>query len=153
MNIEIRNYREGDQPFFDAFNRSWIAEMFRVEEVDDRVLKDPESTILKQGGCILMADANGIPAGTVGLRLMKDGNFELTKMAVDKNFRRMGFAELLCKAAIRIAREQHTSVLYLYSNKKNEAAIRLYEKLGFIHTEVEPGVYERANVKMFLNLK
>ncbi len=153
MKIEIRNYRESDQPFFDAFNRAWIEEMFVVEEVDDRVLKNPGLYILKPGGKILMADVGETPAGTVGLKPMKDGNFELTKMAVDKNFQRRGIAELLCKAAIDVARKAGTSTLYLYSNKKNDVAIRLYEKLGFRHTTVEPGVYERANVKMYLTLK
>lgn len=153
MKIRIRNYRESDQPFFDAFNRAWIEEMFVVEEVDDRVLKNPDLYILKPGGKILMADVDETPAGTVGLRLMKDGNFELTKMAVDKKFQRRGIAELLCRSAIAIARDAGTSILYLYSNKKNEIAIRLYEKLGFKHIPVESGVYERANVKMYLTLK
>ncbi len=153
MKIEIRNYRESDQPYFDAFNRAWIQEMFVVEDVDERVLKDPDSYILKPGGKILMADVDEMPAGTVGLRLMEDGNFELTKMAVDKKFQRRGIAELLCRSAIEAARDAGTSTLYLYSNKKNEVAIRLYEKLGFKHIPVEPGVYERANVKMYLTLK
>jgi ribosomal protein S18 acetylase RimI-like enzyme len=40
----------------------------------------------------------------------------------------------------------------LYSNTKNAAAIKLYEKLGFEHVEVENDVYVRANVKMVLPL-
>jgi ribosomal protein S18 acetylase RimI-like enzyme len=41
----------------------------------------------------------------------------------------------------------------LYSNTKNAAAIKLYEKLGFSHVEVEKGVYERANVKMIIDVR
>ncbi|MGZ5218923.1 MAG: hypothetical protein ACXWC7_02560, partial [Chitinophagaceae bacterium] len=40
----------------------------------------------------------------------------------------------------------------LYSNTKNAGAIKLYEKIGFRHVEVEPGVYKRANVKMVINI-
>jgi len=40
----------------------------------------------------------------------------------------------------------------LYSNKKNEGAIKLYEKIGFRHVEVEQGVYKRANVKMVIDI-
>jgi len=35
----------------------------------------------------------------------------------------------------------------LYSNTKNAGAIKLYEKIGFQHVEVEQGIYKRANVK------
>ena len=43
--------------------------------------------------------------------------------------------------------------MILYSNTKNAAAIKLYEKLGFSHVEVEKGVYERANVKMIIDVR
>ena len=42
--------------------------------------------------------------------------------------------------------------IILYSNTKNAAAIKLYEKLGFKHLPVETDVYKRANVKMMIEL-
>ena len=41
----------------------------------------------------------------------------------------------------------------LYSNTKNAGAIKLYEKIGFQHVEVEQGVYKRANVKMVIDIE
>ena len=41
----------------------------------------------------------------------------------------------------------------LYSNTKNSGAIKLYEKIGFQHIDVEQGVYKRANVKMVINIE
>jgi ribosomal protein S18 acetylase RimI-like enzyme len=40
----------------------------------------------------------------------------------------------------------------LYSNKLNAGAIKLYEKIGFRHVEVENTVYKRANVKMVIDI-
>ncbi len=41
----------------------------------------------------------------------------------------------------------------LYSNTLNAAAVKMYEKIGFRHVEVEKGVYERANVKMVIDIE
>ncbi|MDB5212040.1 MAG: hypothetical protein JWQ30_2867, partial [Sediminibacterium sp.] len=41
----------------------------------------------------------------------------------------------------------------LYSNTKNAGAIKLYEKIGFVHLQPETGVYARANVKMVIGIE
>ena len=87
-------------------------------------------------------------AGTVGLRKADDQTYEFTKMAVGETFRRKGIAEALSYASFDKARELGATKVILYSNTKNANAIKLYEKIGFKHLPVEPGVYERANVKM-----
>jgi ribosomal protein S18 acetylase RimI-like enzyme len=84
----------------------------------------------------------------VGLRKVNDGVFEFTKMAVDEKFRRKGIAEAISHASFEKARQLGAQKVILYSNTKNAAAIKLYEKLGFRHLQPEQGVYQRANVKM-----
>src|SRR4030095_4111907 len=93
--IEIVDYRPEHQPYFEAFNRAWIEELFEMEPVDEWVLTNPDKAILETGGAILMAEYNGIVAGTVGLRKVDDQTFEFTKMAVDPGFRRKGIAEAI----------------------------------------------------------
>ena len=75
------------------------------------------------------------------------------QMAVDKNFRRKGIAEALSYASFEKAKALGADKVILYSNTKNAGAIKLYEKLGFKHVEVEAGVYERANVKMVIAIE
>ena len=152
-NIRIINYREEHQPLFEKFNQDWIEEHYELEPVDLFVLKYPEQAIIKPGGAILMALYNGTIAGTVGLRKIDDETFEFTKMAVDKNFRRKGIGEALSYAAFDKAAELGASVIILYSNTLQADAIKLYERMGFKHLPVNPGVYKRANVKMQLELK
>jgi ribosomal protein S18 acetylase RimI-like enzyme len=150
--ISITDYRPEHQPWFEAFNRQWIEELFEMEPVDEWVLTNPEEAILQPGGAILMGEYNGIPAGTVALRKVDPETFEFTKMAVGKNYRRLGIAEAICYASFKKAQELGAKKVILYSNTKNAGAIKLYEKTGFRHVQVEPGVYKRANVKMVIDI-
>jgi ribosomal protein S18 acetylase RimI-like enzyme len=146
--ITILDYRPEHQPYFEKFNRAWIEELFEMEPVDEWVLTNPDKAILETGGAILMASYDGMIAGTVGLRKADEGSYEFTKMAVDPAFRRKGIAEALSYASFKKAAELGAESVILYSNTRNAGAIKLYEKLGFRHVQVEPGVYKRANVKM-----
>lgn len=151
--IKIIDYRPEHQPYFEAFNRVWIEQLFTMEPVDEWVLTNPGKAILENGGAILMAEYDGVIAGTVGLRKVDDETFEFTKMAVSENFRRRGIAEAISYASFRKAQQLGARNVILYSNTKNAGAIKLYEKIGFKHIEVEPGVYERANVKMVIDIE
>jgi len=150
--IKIVDYHSAHQPYFEALNRAWIEELFEMEPVDEWVLTNPEQAILQTGGAILMAEYNGEPAGTVGLRKVDDETWEFTKMAVDKNYRRLGIAEAISYASFKKAKALGAKKVILYSNTKNAGAIKLYEKIGFRHVEVEQGVYKRANVKMVIDI-
>jgi ribosomal protein S18 acetylase RimI-like enzyme len=150
--IKIVDYQPYHQPWFEAFNRAWIEKLFVMEPVDEWILTNPGKAILETGGAILMAEYNGILAGTVALRKVDDKTYEFAKMAVDENFRRLGIAEALSYSSFEKAKELGATAVILYSNTKNAEAIKLYEKIGFHHVPVEPGVYERANVKMVIDI-
>jgi ribosomal protein S18 acetylase RimI-like enzyme len=150
--IKIVEYEPVYQPYFEKFNRAWIEKDFVMEPVDEYVLLNPEEAILAGGGAILMALYDNEVAGTVGLRKVSGSVFEFTKMAVDERFRRRGIAEAISYASFEKAKELGATKVILYSNTKNAAAIKLYEKIGFRHLEVEKGVYERANVKMEIDV-
>src|SRR5690606_28651300 len=99
MSLRIVNYRPEHQPYFEKFNREWIEKLFEMEPVDEWVLTNPGPSILDTGGAILMAEFDGVPVGTVGLRKLDDETWEFTKMAVDSNYRRMGIAKALSLAS------------------------------------------------------
>jgi putative acetyltransferase len=146
--ITIVDYSPSYQPVFEALNRSWIEKHFRMEERDVFTLTKPGEAILDGGGSILMALYDGVVAGTVALRKIDAGTFELTKMAVDENFRRKGIAEALGKASLERAARDGASKVILFSHSSLEGAITLYLKLGFYHVLVEGSEYRRADVKM-----
>lgn len=150
--VTIVDYQPEHQPWFEKFNRDWIEEDFAMEPLDEYVLRHPDEAILQPGGAILMALCDGQPAGTVGLRKVNDTVFEFTKMAVDKTHRRKGIAEAISRASFKKAKQLGAEQVILYTNTKSAAAIKLYEKLGFTHLPLEPGVYKRANVKMTIDV-
>ncbi len=146
--IKIIDYRKEHQPYFEKFNRNWIEKHFWLEEVDRYVLQHPEEAILQKGGAILMATYRGEVAGTVALKKVDPKTYEFTKMAVDSTFRRKGIAESLSQAAFQKARELGATKVILYSNRILTPAITMYHKLGFKEVPVEPGVYQRSDIKM-----
>jgi len=151
--IHIVEYQKHHQPYFEKFNRQWIEEYFVMELVDEYVLTNPEDAILKYRGAILMALYDEEVAGTVALRKVDNHTYEFTKMAVDEKFRRRGIAEAISFASFEKAKQLGAKKIILYSNTKNAAAIKLYEKLGFKYLPVENDVYKRANVKMIIEME
>ena len=75
-------------------------------------------------------------------------------MAVAEAVRGHGIGRRLLQFAIDLAHQMGAHRLYLESNRKNEAAVHLYEQLGFRHLPAPPHAskYARANVFMDLPL-
>lgn len=152
--IEIIDYRPEHQPYFESLNRAWIEKFFWMEERDNYALQQPEETILKKGGAILMATCNGEVAGTVALKKVTNDVYEFTKMAVDERFRRKGIAEALSYASFDKAKELRAKKVILYSNRILKPAIAMYHKLGFTEIPIEKDSgYERSDIKMEIDLE
>ncbi len=148
MELQLIDYQPRYQPYFEKFNKAWLEEYFTVEPFDKYVLENPDEAIIKPGGKIYFVKAGETIIGTVGLRFIEDGVFELTKMAVDKNYRGGGAGKFLCQAGIDKAREMALKRLVLYSNRQLENAIHIYRKLGFTEIPVLPGTYQRSDIMM-----
>jgi ribosomal protein S18 acetylase RimI-like enzyme len=149
MNVHIVNYKPGHQPAFEKLNRAWIEKHFTLETLDIEVLSNPGKHILENGGYILVALADDIPAGVVALRKLEDGIFELTKMAVDETVRGKGIGKKLMMACLQKGREIGARTIILYSNRThNVPAIELYRKIGFVEIPMGEALYKRGNIKM-----
>src|SRR5580692_9141739 len=105
ISIEIRPLLSGeDASAFRTLNEEWITRYFVLEEKDRETLGDPEQTILRKGGHILMVYADAEPVGCVALVPMDEGVFELSKMAVSPHMRGRGIGRRLLVHAIEVAR-------------------------------------------------
>ncbi|QOI96190.1 MAG: GNAT family N-acetyltransferase [Flammeovirgaceae bacterium] len=149
--LEIVDFKPEHQPWFEQLNREWIEKFFWMEPVDEAVLGDPETHIIRTGGVILMASVHKEIAGTVALKLVETGVSEFTKMAVAEKFRGQKVGEALAKAAIGKAKKSGAKKIILYSNTILAPAIALYRKLGFNEIPLD-GPYKRSNIKMELIL-
>ena len=151
MEISILSHKPEYNIHFERLNKAWLEEYFEVEPIDAYVLSNPEEAILKDGGSILFAARDQKIIGTVALKYISPGIYELTKMAVDKAFQGIGAGKLLCIAAIEQAKTLQAKELILYSQSSLKAALGIYRKLGFTDIPVD-AKYNRADVKMKLIL-
>jgi DNA-binding MarR family transcriptional regulator len=151
--LAIREFSEERARDFHDINAEWIETMFRLEPTDREVLENPQRCIVAPGGTILFVEAQGLGVvGTCALQKTGEGAFELTKMGVRASARGLKAGEFLLGAMIERAGAMGAEKLYLLTNKRCEAAIHLYEKLGFRH---DAGImadygarYERCDVAM-----
>jgi GNAT superfamily N-acetyltransferase len=151
--VRIVAYAPPHRERFKELNLAWITEYFRIEEADRRALDDPEGYILGHGGQIFMAETGGQVVGGCALLRNDDGSFELAKMAVDPAMRGRGVGRALGEAAIASAKALGASRVELLSNTRLAPAITLYRSLGFVEVPLPANEYERANIKMVLELR
>jgi DNA-binding MarR family transcriptional regulator len=117
---------------FYRLNAEWLTRYFAIEEIDHRVLSQPEDHILRPGGRIFF------------------GVYELTKMAVTERCQGLGIGRKLLAAAIAEYHALGGERLFLESQETLQAALRLYASMGF---ERQPGRkpdshYQRSDVYM-----
>lgn len=136
--------------YFHRINAEWLERWFAIEDIDRRVLSDPETLILKPGGAIFFAQVDGETIGTCALLQESPGVFELTKMGVQSGWRGKGAGRLLIDAAIAEFRRRRGKTLFLETNSKLTPAITLYESAGFVRQPARrpDSHYQRSDVYM-----
>lgn len=71
------------------------------------------------------------------------GEGEIVRAAVDRNFRKCGLGSFLFENVIEREKKIGTKKLFLEVRVSNEAAIRLYEKNGFVRTGLRSCFYRK----------
>lgn len=140
---------------FDRLNRWWLERWFTVEPLDEAYLRDPHGKVIAPGGEIFFAlDASGRAIGCVAAVPAGADEFELAKLGVDPAAHGRGTGRRLCEAMLGFARERGAAKVHLVSNSGLRPAIRLYERLGFVHAPFPfPRPYVEADVYMELALR
>jgi ribosomal protein S18 acetylase RimI-like enzyme len=149
--IQILDYTQQHQPYFEKLNRDWIEKYFWMEPIDYDVLQHPDVHILNKGGHILMAQYNNEVVGTVALKHVQGSVYEFTKMAVDDKHQGLKIGLRLAEAAIEKAKSLNATSIILYSSTKLPPALALYRKVGFSEIPLD-GPYKRSDIKMELVL-
>jgi GNAT superfamily N-acetyltransferase len=153
--VIVREFQPGDEAAFRRLNEEWIVRYFALEKKDVEALATPRETILERGGRILLAVRGAEPVGCCALLAMREGEFEVAKMAVTERAQGLGIGRLLLEATIETARAAGARRLFLETNSKLAPAIRLYESAGFRHLPAErrkASPYARSDVQMELEL-
>lgn len=72
------------------------------------------------------------------------GEVQIHKIAVKKEMRNSGVATKLIGEMVRLSRQEGARVCTLEVGQSNEIAKKLYEKCGFVITEVRKGYYRES---------
>lgn len=134
LRIEIRKLQEEDiEPLSrieaESFSMPWSPQDFR--------------DLLDRDYCIyLVALAEGEVAGCCGMtNLCQEGNID--NVVVAERFRNRGIARAMLEELIRMGGESGITAFTLEVRVSNAAAIRLYERLGFVSEGIRPRFYEK----------
>ena len=148
--IELVPYSPELKSHFESINKEWVNQYFTLEPFDLAQLENPEESIISKGGEIIFAQIDSEIVGTVGLIPHGENSCEMIKMGVKPSAQGKGIGAFLGNSIIQKAKERGFSSMELYSSTKLEAALHLYQKLGFKQVEVGCNPYGRCDVKMIL---
>jgi GNAT superfamily N-acetyltransferase len=87
--------------------------------------------LIKEGVAFFVLRVDGAPAGCGGIKLFDRQYGELKRMYVRPEFRGRKYGELLVEHLAEHARANGVTLLRLETGIHQQAAIRLYERLGF----------------------
>ncbi len=151
--INIIDYDSQYKDIFRDLNYEWLNKYFEVEEMDKKLLSDPENQIIKRGGHIFFAEHNDEILGTAALIKHDNKTYELAKMAVTEKAQGKQIGKKLAVKIIDTARKNKAQTLFLETSKKLQTALNLYNSLGFEQVEFKkPSEYNRSTIKMEMKL-
>jgi len=151
--ISIESFKKEYISDFYALNKEWIEESWQLEESDINDLSNPEKYIIDKGGEVFFAIKNDKVIATAAMVYMNNRIFELAKMTVAQECRRLGVANQLMDKCIDFAKENNALKIVLITNSSLIIARNLYDKYGFKEIALDSDKYgDRGNVKMTLNL-
>ena len=78
-----------------------------------------------------IAEFDGEKAGYFGIQV-KDGSIFLSKLYIDRSYRRMGIASYIIDFLCRIGRRDGLKKIWLTVNRNNVGSVEAYNHLGFI---------------------
>ncbi len=93
----------------------------------------------------------GVPVAYMGMWCVADEG-QITNVAVHPDYRRQGLAKLLIFAMMEEARKKGLTCLTLEVREHNQAAICLYETMGFHQVGRRKGYYEGKEDALLMTL-
>lgn len=148
--VEIIPYRDEYRPDFRRLNLAWLDKYGLTETHDLQMLEDPGASVIAKGGRIFLALDGGAVVGTAALLKGEGEDYELAKMAVEPGHQGRGIGRRLLERCLEEAATLKAGKIFLFSNTRLVAALKLYGKFGFRHIPVTGAPFVTADVKMEL---
>jgi|TARA_B110000238_G_scaffold56750_1_gene62054 ribosomal protein S18 acetylase RimI-like enzyme len=150
--VQIKAYEHKYHKQFKDISLDWLHSHDLYEKADDALLDHPQKYI-DNGSFIFLAHYDDEIVGTVSLSPLEKNTFEIMKLGVIDGYKGLGIGRKLMQICIDICQKKEVKLITLDTSSKLQNAIKLYEKLGFVHVEITASYYESADVKMELKLR
>lgn len=124
-----------------------IDDLDQVMPIEEELFSVPWSSVgffsflLRDDALFLVAEDRGEILGYCGVLMVLDQG-DIVNVGVKSERQRQGVGRKLLNALIRKTEEKGVASLYLEVRAGNQAAISLYESLGFCRLGVRKGYYE-----------
>lgn len=149
----FRAFIATDAVAFSDLNIEWLKAYFVVEEIDKKVLGNPQKYIIDRGGHVFVATLDNQTIGTFAFINSEEAIYEFSKMAISPAFRGKGYGNEMMRFALDFAKDKGWKKVILYSSTRLKNAIYLYRKYGFKEVLLEKNSqYSRSDIKMEISL-
>ncbi len=150
--VQIVAYTEDLAHEFARLNRTWIEQYFTLEAADLELLNNPRESIIAQGGQLFFAQIGGTTVGTCAAQKLSDGDWELAKLGVDREYQGRGIGRRLCESVMEFCWSHGAERIIIETNTILAPAVNLYCSLGF--RQFTPEVKSPfARTNLFLELE
>jgi predicted N-acetyltransferase YhbS len=111
--VHIVTFENKYAVYFKEFNLVWLKQYFSVEDIDRKVLDNPEEQVIKLGGMIFFALHGAEAVGTIAMLKHGNGVYELSKLAVRDDMQQQGIGKILIRAALEWVKTQNGEYVFL----------------------------------------
>ncbi len=132
--IKIRPMLDEDIEAVSAIEEATFSMPWAPDDFRDMIRRDNMT--------YLVVETDGKIVGGAGLRNIL-GDAEITNVAILEPYRRQGLGRQLIRQLMTEGEKLGANAFTLEVRVSNEAAIKLYESLGFVSEGVRPNFYER----------
>lgn len=133
------------------------ADLDAILEIEKGSFSDPyprgllKAFLYHPGAYVVALSGDTLVGYVIGILRRDQGH--IVSIAVRKDYRRCGVGQKLMREAIEILQHTGAESIRLEVRQSNLAAIRLYEKLGFVERERIKGYYPDGETAIVMFLK
>lgn len=133
--MELRRYSIEEKEKIHRFILNTMVDVFKGVKTEGSIreeLADIDNISGVYGNNFMVTTDGANIVGTAGIKRINEGEYELKRVYVDREYRHKGYARTMINELLHIAHDAQARVVVCRSGIHLADAHRMYEKIGFI---------------------